>query len=324
MLFGGLNHRGTGRTGVNITVEVLHNRKPEISLGLFLQVVGLYKANCVVDCDNCTLGQMLDWKHVIKTSNHSTVSYAVSLPGRIHSVHISSSTSNPCVKVNFEWVQRHRVQIGHVHQEHEPDYENNMNTFKSAILGSLDQAASMIPGLSENDIYAFAMRNISKTILNSTKKATSNDFPRYSEYNQHLFKVSTKTRVFWFVKYTDRTHTSGTEYKPFLNGTLGALNFWRLLVDTYPYPSCRNIVHRPKRFSWTGAQSLCRNAKRMLPEFQSRPEQEEFLSMLEQLRDALPFDAAFIGLRGSSHRAVRTRCQSTIQSSFSLLQMISK
>lgn len=64
-------------------------------------------------------------------------------------------------------------------------------------------------------------------------------------------------------------------------------------------PSCniKEITHSPKLFSWQKAQILCKDAFGILPQFESKNQQDSFLSLMKKSTEIFPVEAIFIGLR---------------------------
>ena len=124
-------------------------------------------------------------------------------------------------------------------------------------------------------------------------------------YNTHSYTIQTKTEIYRFIKYTDKSYLSTTVFHKFLS----YLEMTRLYGAAYAnqlhlYPSCSSFLFTPKLFSWEGAQTICRKANGTLPEFVSRSEQEEFIYIVKSSADLFPVEAVFIGLHSNNYKKV--------------------
>ena len=130
-------------------------------------------------------------------------------------------------------------------------------------------------------------------------------FPAIKGCNIHYSKISTQKRIYWFLKYMDKTYTSTSEYGEYMSirqtvapeyrGIISSPS--RIVPDYYPYPNCPNIIHHPKLFSWNEARNLCSHVNGTLPEFLSKSDEVELISVIKQSPRMFPVDTVFIGLQ---------------------------
>ena len=74
-----------------------------------------------------------------------------------------------------------------------------------------------------------------------------------------------------------------------------------------PNMNCTDTKIKSKSFSWQEALLLCQSVNATLPEFYSRKEQEEFISLIKS-GDIFPIEAVYIGLYGSGKNQIVAGC----------------
>ncbi len=141
------------------------------------------------------------------------------------------------------------------------------------------------------DVEKFTDRLKNRHSENNTKT-----FPSFTGYNQHSYNLNTEQESYLIVKYMDNTHNSRSEHEPYLEVNKSVPVF-SMYLDTYPYPNCPTISHKPKLFSWNQARSLCEQVSGVLPEFVSRASEDRLVEAIKGATTVFPIDAVYIGLR---------------------------
>ncbi len=112
-------------------------------------------------------------------------------------------------------------------------------------------------------------------------------FPYLNNYNMYSVKKCASKHVFYFVKYMDNRHNEKHWFEYHIER--------QFFKSQSHVTECRNDTHHPKYHSWLDAYELCRSVGTNLPQFYSRPEEEELIGILKISKDIFPLQALFLG-----------------------------
>ncbi len=174
----------------------------------------------------------------------------------------------------------------------EPKIISSQNAVLDSFVSSMNSIFGHVPSINST-ASAIEKMNVETVLKCKTNK----------EHNKHTHIVSTRNMIYVFVKYMDNTISSTTEYSDYLELTWNLYGFTHFYNDTYP--TCPNITHNPKLFSWKQALRFCKECLNgTLPQFVSRDDQEEFFSIIRDEKDLFFLESIFIGLQKVSGKTV--------------------
>ena len=132
---------------------------------------------------------------------------------------------------------------------------------------------------------------IQEYMIENVTETKFRDYPGYVEFS---FVRRVEQGTFYFVKYMDleQSEINGQlrQTAEFLFHFYGA--FYKLKQEDF---NCPDENQRSKTFSWIEAFLLCRSINATLPEFYSRKEQEEFITVVKS-GNIFPIEAVYTGL----------------------------
>ncbi len=234
-------------------------------------------------CRHCTLSQVAVWNHTLKSTVIKN-EFVVALQGEVAEISIKCHC-NTSSSVDIQYVSDDQPQKLWSSKYNEPEIISSDNAmldlFFSSLASMKKQDQSEIEG--KSDVEEMEGERIHKC-------------KTQAGYNQHTITILTKTTTYIFIKFMDQTISSTTEYADYFDLRLVQNYIVHFYNDTYP--SCPNLTHHPKLFSWKEASQLCKEYMNgSLPQFVSRDDQEEFLSVVRDDRNVFPLESAFIGLK---------------------------
>ncbi len=246
-----------------------------------------HRAPCLYLCTNCTHPQVIKWKTVC-APKELTSEFVVALPGEIDTMSIRT-TKKQTLTLLLRWPETQSLAKKEPHQ-----IANIRHTTR--LIDILEATWLFEPWVV--DIFGFA------------------NFPQYRKYPK---SKQLSGGMYIFVKYTSKTGAS----KTFAERTGSVLlNYYQAiltlpdnitLVKGSPDPCPMDTKH-PKQFSWKDALQLCTSIGSTLPEFISRKDQEEFVSLLKSSTDIYPTEAIFIGASRSPKSQVCVSSESLLTS----------
>ena len=135
---------------------------------------------------------------------------------------------------------------------------------------------------------------------------TQNYFPR-TNYTKILSEIYNSKNTFYIFKYHDNRYDF-KYYKQLGWADYFFDKYWQPDQNKYTVKlegvKCTNETHDPELFSWNEAADMCSQMfNGHLPEFISRNEQEEFLSIIKR-SDLYPTEAVYINLQKKKHDKV--------------------
>ena len=131
-----------------------------------------------------------------------------------------------------------------------------------------------------------------ETIL--TKNVNVSIFEDIPSYRKHTYVQQTTRQSYYFVKYVLRERDTCDDLCEQVN--VLADKYGDDYIITEKDITCTGkTIKKSKSFSWQEAFLLCRSINATLPEFYSRKEQEDFITILKS-GDVFPIAIMYIGL----------------------------
>ncbi len=259
-----------------------------------------FHMGCISNCENCTLNQMMSWSQTL-TFSHNKNWVIVDFLGALQDVELKQAHgSSECVSVQFKWIQREEIEA-----------KSDKLIFPTYRLDlTVNEAMSQYSGLPFQYAFKSYLDMLAQRVDESTLTGNNYSFVEkthssfhqpsfHSGYNLHFHIILFQEVKYFFAKYMDNTFTSSSEYKQYMQFDNASLSSFKLTYewfDSYPYPDCPEIVHKPRLFSWNQALSFCtKQGHSILPEFIDVVEQQDFISAVLALKSMFPLEAVYIG-----------------------------
>lgn len=234
-------------------------------------------------CPNCTLPQMVTWKHTTMFSNHDN-KFVLALQGDSDKMHIKME-SNVSAQVVVKYLNDPEPDI---YRFKEPFslHENQLHFFPDFVL----QQSRMATLSNNSSTVAWAKKYKDWKHLEKTVDWCAS----LDGYTQHSYYVLTSHKNYHFMKYFDDVISHQVENRIKTESTVYLTNL------------CLKKPHYPMTFSWNTASQFCKQCgnSRQLPEFFSRNEQDELITVLK-MKAIFPMESLFIGLKNVDHLKVQ-------------------
>ncbi len=266
------------------------------------QEVDFY-GECTAFCDGCTLNQRMTISHTLKFTSARN-SFVFHFPAILKSLQLRTNSTAVC-SVQIEWLASEKSELDNIQRDSHPHFLENrkgsmLNNFKS-----VKRRFMAVPTMRRAHTFAIKFLfphnfDVVEKILNSKESAQfSCKFEEFEGFNLHCFVVEISSGIFSFLKYTNTSYSTTSEYLDFLEVDVNStLEMVQKVFDKYPYPGCPVFYHHPKLVSWIAALEFCRNHQEQLPQFVTLKDQRNFLSVLGNPKfQTFGFEAVYLGVR---------------------------